>query len=865
MLFLSENEEKINKKPCVTREGGVISGKNIRGCGYLTHLFFRWLILLQCLLFSSLMAFPVLAAGQADDYDSLVHRARAGDTEPALVYLRQKGADASLQMRFDHIVIASWAGNSSEVIEVYLTIPATTVIPVPVNVVEAVGRAFRGMRRYDEALRVLRAGASQYPQESSFVPVLIMSLVDAGRADEAIKNGLDWVERAPQDEDIRLALAYAYVAQGHRFDALHQTDKAHQIAPQKSYVQDEYIRALQRVELFDQAWDLARALPKGRFTPAQMRAMEADVVALQTRLAAMPSRGEAERFVIADRALAHYDRLLSSWEKLGAQAAGDVTRIRIDRLAALHTRVRMEEVVHEYESLLAEGVDVPAWALGSVASAYLYLRQPERARDLYQATIDNLDATTRPEDKTALGYKNARLSNGIGLAYALSEAEQFAEMEPVLKDINAYQTAWLYYKGQPRPEPNAHYLNAQLTLVSANMAMDNTPAAQAHMEEMVTNAPNNSNLRANLAGIYHARAKPRLAERQLKIAETQEPRSVSVERSQALVALDLQEWRQVKELSEDLTSRFLENLAVQRLERSWQVHNMAELRVSNAIGLGSGRSIGSGGDVSIDTAIYSRPIDYNWRLFAGAGHAQGSYREGHGYYSWLRSGVEWRSRDVWLEGEISANHYADHTKMGARFSGSYDINDTWQVGGSAEHFSRGTSVRALRSRIYSDMLQTYLRWRGNERRQWQLSAAFTHYSDNNDRLAFGLSGRERLYTAPHLKVDFLFDVGNQRSSKDGDRPYFNPKRDVMLLPSLRITHTLYRRYERAWEHYATVSAGIYEQKGFDRDEVLGFEYGQRYRHNDVFEIGASINGLSRPYDGERERAWRLALDLTSRF
>jgi len=852
---------------------GLILGKNGRVLG--SH----GLILLGGFLLAFSVFSPSMAADDsatleeladlADlaEYDSLVLRARDGDTAPALQFLRQKGAESSLQMRFDHILIASWAGNSNEVIEVYRAIPATTVIPIPANVVETVGRAFRDVGRYDEALRVLRAGVRQYPQESSFVPIFIMSLVDGGQADEAIKVGVDWVNRMPQNADIRLALSYAYVAKERPFDAYFQTEKAYQIAPQKPYVQDEYVRALQRVELFDEALARARALPKGRFSEAQMRAMEADVVAMQTRLAAAPTRAEDERFVVADRALAHYDQLLAQWRALGAEAAGDVRRIRIDRLAALHARSRMADVVREYEALLEEGVEVPVWALANVASAYLYLRQPERARDLYRATLEDLEKKTKAADKTTLGYKNARLSSEIGLFYALSEAEQFDELRPVVESIDSYTPAWLHFKGQVRPEANEQYLAAKMAVVAANMAVDNLPLAQKQVEEMIEWAPSNADLRANLAGIYRARAQPRRAEGQLKMAETLDPRALSIEQGQGLVALDLQEWRQAEALTHDVMARFPENQASQRLQRLWQVHNMAELRVSSDIGLGAGtRSrVDSGGDIGIDTVMYSPPLDYNSRLFAGLGHAQGKYQEGHGQYSWLRGGIEWRSRDWWIEGEVSANYYTKRTKAGARLAAAYDVNDMWQIGGSAEHHARGTPVRALRSRIHSDVLQAYLRWRLNERHEWQLNTSYTHFSDKNDRVSFGLTGQDRLYTAPRLRVDFLFDVSSQHSSRDGNRPYFNPERDVMVLPSLRATQILYRRYENVWEHYATVSAGIYEQKGFGSDEVLSFEYGQRYRHNDVFEIGASINGISRPYDGERERTWRLAFDLTSRF
>ena len=45
--------------------------------------------------------------------------------------------------------------------------------------------------------------------------------------------------------------------------------------------------------------------------------------------------------------------------------------------------------------------------------------------------------------------------------------------------------------------------------------------------------------------------------------------------------------------------------------------------------------------------------------------------------------------------------------------------------------------------------------------------------------------------------------------------------------------------------------------------MIALGYGQRYRANDVLDMGAMVTGISRPYDGEREL--RITLDLAYRF
>jgi len=806
--------------------------------------------------------------GEREKYDALILAARAGDVAPALNFLRGLGGLATPAQRFDHILVASWADLHDEVIRLYQAMPADIDQSVPAEVQQAVARSFRSLRRFSEALSISQAGMDQHPEQAiGFVPVLVMSLADLGRLEAAVKTGLHHLKTYPQDADLHMALAYVYTLQQLPFEVLYHTDQAINIAPLAAWVEDEYIRALTRAGMPDLA--LERAHRTGRFQGAALRAIEADVAAIKTRLAVMPTRSEAERFVIADRALALYDQMLVDWRKLGARAAEDLTRIRIDRLAALHARVRMDELVRDYEQLVAEGVTIPGWALSNVASAYLYLRRPEKARDLYRAVLADLEANTPTEERNHLGPANARLSNEIGLMYALIEAEQFDQLPSILARIDAYNPGWLYFKGNPQPVPNTHYLDSKVALIAADQARDDMPAAQAKLEKMVELAPENTSLRESLAGLYRARARPRLAEEHLKLAETSEPRSLGVEVGQGLVALDLQEWRQAEELSRDAITRFPENQSARRLARLWQVHNQAEFRISSNHSLASHSNavdpVSGRGNFGVESVLYSKPMQYNWRAFIGGSHANGKYREGNGYYSTLRGGLEWRSRDLWIEGEISANRYGRGTKAGGRLSAAYDINDHWQISGSVDIFSRSTSVRALREGISANSAQFGLRWRANERREYAATFIDTRFSDDNDRLSLDLSGIERLHTLPNLKLDLLMSASIQTNSMDAQRPYFNPKRDVSLVPTVRATHKLYRRYENVWEHFASISAGVHNQKNYGTDEVWGIAYGHRYRHNDVFEVGATLDAISRPYDGRREAELRLLLDLTSRF
>jgi len=798
---------------------------------------------------------PALAlSSPSPDYDSLIARARAGEYEPALAMLREQGPAAGQRAIQDRIVIAGWAGRPAEAAAAYEMLPAGATPPAEVQL--AAARAYRDLQRWPEALAAYRAGLRLHPGLPAFQAGEIMTLADAGQAQPALAAGERWVARQPRNVDARLALAYVHARQNRPFDALHQADQARDIAPDTPYVQREYIRALQRARMADVA--LARAYEHpGLFDAASMRRLEADAVAQQVRLASMPTRNEAERFVIADRALARYDELIPAWRDLGDAARDDVLRARIDRLHALHARVRMADLVREYEALRAEGAQVPRYALNDVASAYLYLREPEKAGDIYRQVA--ADGALRDDDPVD------RLSNETGLYYSLAEAEAFDEATDTLASTRDDYPAWVYAKGQPSRIPNDLKLERLQTDAAASLMADDAETAQRSLEDMVREAPNNSTLLAQLAATYRARSLPRASERSLKMAETLTPRNVGVENGQGFGALELQEWRQAEALSQDTISRSPENLSSRRLARLWEVHDKAELRITGYRGLASDSPVSGSGDFGIDAVVYSKPLDYNWRVFGGGGYAAGDFEEGRGNYRWVRTGVEWRGRDLTVEGEVSTHDYGHGVKPGLRLTAAYDVDDHWQVGGSAEWMSRETPLRALASGVSSNSLSGFVRWRANERREWTLALSPSHFSDGNDRWSLGLNGRERVYTAPHLKADLEFDISTQRNSGGSDVPYFNPRSDLMLLPGLRLTHTLYRRYETAWEQIGTVGAGTYTQQDHGTGGVFALGYGQRYRANDVLDMGAMITGISRPYDGDRERELRIVFDLAYRF
>lgn len=474
----------------------------------------------------------------------------------------------------DYILISGWAGHSKAITQAYEQ--AQSPGNLPSQALNTVARAYRDTQRWDNAITLFQQGERRFHDQPAFTYGHIMTLADAGRTDEAIRRGRQFIIRQPKNADGRLALDYAYGQAGQPYAALEQALRAYDLAPAKPYVMRAYILAQQRAQLPLAALHLAQAHP-GVMDPAQIRSLQADVAAQLTRAASADSRGEANRFALADQALSMYDRLIAEWRDLGPTARGDIQRAEADRLLALHARRRMRDVVTSYDAMQANGTPVPGYVLGDVASAFLYLREPEKAAALFQQSL-----ATRPQKSR--GSAN-RLADQSGLFYALTESSQDDAANAEIDRAVQEQPIWNYYKGTPVRAPNPLRMDAELTRAQGYLYEGDSAQAQRTLDQMVMAAPDNTNIRTVRAQAYRARDLPRHAERDLKIAESQMPRSIQVEVGQAETALALQEWDQAKLLHDDVVARAPEDTTVQRLAREWDVHNMAEWRMTASRGV----------------------------------------------------------------------------------------------------------------------------------------------------------------------------------------------------------------------------------------------------------------------------------------
>lgn len=802
-------------------------------------------------LFTISILFPAFAHSATSAYDDLIIQARSGDSAPLLNYLKYQESQMTLTpgQVADWLQVSGWAESDKDTIAIWERYRDSMDIPGRGQI--AVARALRNQKKWDESLFVWEKVLEEEPENSDARTGWIMTLSDGGHKEKAITEAEDWAQKEPGAERDAL-VAYVYHAQGKNWDALLAATRAEEQDPQNRSAQPTLLAVMSANRISGPALEMSDKNPQ---PDALERRLQLDAAAQTVRGAFAPTRNEDERFLNADKALAQYDALMAAW-KDKPEAQNDLRRARIDRIGALVIRKRNDEAIREYEALQADGQPVPDYAKRWVASAWLAEREPEKAEEMLEAiyfprgsTLPATPLTT--DDQQELFY--ARIDNNH-FDEAKAQVDQIVKETPYMR----------YVYGSPTPQPNDNWLLGQTLLTDYEVATNDLPTAEKHAERLARTGSGNQALRIAYASILLARGLPRKAETELKLAEVLEPSNLALERQQAWTAMDLQEWKQAKELTDDVIARSPDDEATLRIKRIMDVHNKAELRISGSQGISSDSPVSGKHDFTLNSAIYSPPIADNWRLFTGFNFATGEFDEGKGINRDLAAGAEWTSRDYWAEIEVSGRNYGDGQKIGGRLSAWHDFNDNWRLGVSGERLSRNTPLRALRNKISADGGEAYLRWYQNERREYQIQVSALHFSDGNDRVEYGLSGKERLYTSARFQLDFVPGLSGSTNTKE-DAPYYNPKRDFSLAPTLSAEHVMYSHYDTQWKQQFTAGAGRYWQKNQSSGAITTLSYGQRIQWNNVVDAGATLSWDKRPYDGKRERNIALAFDLNVRF
>ncbi len=810
---------------------------------------------------------PERPAALVKAYVSVKHRyaidlARAGHFDQALSILRAMRAQdpSDITLRMDIIAVLSWAGRHEEAIKEYQKIEGRKF---PDYVLEAVGGSYRALHQSGKALVVYRHGLSQSPSNAIFAAGDVRCLDDLGRYAEGQSRAEAFTRRYGDHLDVLLAGGEASNFNDQSIVALNFYQHAQALSSENKEAMRGAIHAEASLGAAQVALTHADRHP-GLMNGEEYRALVGEADQALVRWGPLEPVSEATRFAATDRALASLNTHIGAWTALQDPAVyPNIQRARFDRLVALRDRQRMQDVVDDYNGLVGEGIEVPNYALEPVGEAYLYLRQPEIARDIFLKALQ-----TDPDD-----FETRRL-----LAYAYLEADQYDEAFATIDKVREDEPVWVYLKGEPERLPNTSHVVAdhsvtELDAGELRLYSDLLEEADTRLTPIVQAGPFDARNRAAAGNVYFARGWPRKAMEHYDIGlAIQDGHDVANETGMVFANLALQNFQKAEEQARDLRERFPENLGVQRANRAWDVHAMAELDVHAGYsfapsGGASAGDVPHGQGFNVGATLYSAPLAHNWRLFAGEDFAHEHQPNAEGTIDTTRStaGVEYRKGDVTATVAPTFNTYDSRERVGANGTVKYTFNDIWSAGIAAELFSAATPLRALNAGVTANRYDVSALWRQSESRQVSVGAYVMPFSDGNFRTVEEAEYLERLYTHPKFRVEAEVNLASTQNNKDENRLYYNPSLDLTALAGLRATHTLYHRYETLYEHSLLAMPGLYAQQHYGTSPAWVVRYEQRVHYNDTLDAGAGVNYAHQNYNGSAEDAVSLTVDVVERF
>ncbi len=783
--------------------------------------------------------------------ETAVNLARNGKYKEALALLMPlvRAHPEVTSLKQDYIAVLSWSGHDSDAVHHYESYGHGDM---PDFVLLAVAHSYRDLKKYKQAYEIYKKGHEADPANEAFTVGMAACLMDMKQYSQALKVTEDDLHKHGNRVDVLIIASAAADASNKIYDALTYAQRAVELDPKNRTAVQAQIHAEQRVGASDIADELAAKQHVNLGARAHGE-IQGDMSANLVRWGKLEPINDTQRFKGSDQAIEELDRKIQVWQSKSDANYPDLIRARFDRIVALRDRYRMQEVVTEYEALRQQGVAVPAYVLGPVGDAYLYLRHPEAARDVY---LEALKST--PDD-----FEIRRQ-----LFFAYVECDDFYNAYATIDKLRDDQPMWYYLKGEPERQPNSNRMVTEIDAANARLYSDELQKSSEMLTPVANNAPGDVHTKEALGSLDLTRGWPRAALDEFRLGtRVQNGTDVGTQTGAALAELDMRNYAVADQHVQTLDQEYPENLDLQRAQRQVDVYKMAELHVNSFYNMRSSNSAQGGEGYGVDTDLYSAPIDYNWRIFAGTGYAHEDEpnNEGAVGYEQSHAGVEYRDVNLLATLAPTYNVYHKSQRAGVSGDGEWTFNDYWSAGGGYESFSNDTPLRALNAGVTASKADANFEWRQSEAQEVRFDGDLMPFSDGNNRYEGSLTYSKRLYTNPYWRVDGLVDGSASHNTGNENRNYFNPETDTAVLAGARVTQSLYRRYETTYEHSLQLTPGLYWQENYGASPAATVTYQQTLNLSDTLEIGAGISYTHQDYDGVVEDNVSFLTNIVKRF
>ncbi len=752
----------------------------------------------------------------------------------------------------DYIQILSTAGKDKAVLNLVAAVPKNKV---RAYVLEAIARSAKNLKEYQQSQLFYQTVIKRFPERIAAYLGLALVFVEQGKTQAALNTLTPQLARYPNQSEILFTLGYIHERASQFFKALAYYEKVLALKPNHRYALKRRILVTSKLGAPSLAYHQLNAADKNLLTAEERAYIRWDNAAYWVRWEAIGNAiSEKLRFDETDRAIAQLKKNIADAKNLKDPKWQHSARF--DLIIALRDRVFMQQVVTEAESLIAEKIELPIHVLIALGDAYLYLEQPEKAKLAYLK---------------ALKQSPKSFPLRLSLFYAYLEAENYDESEQMIETLvseQALRQIKKYYHAESKKfkiitKGNPNKTQAESVLALSKAYFDDLDAAEQHAKFLSDSAPHNQDLRANLGTIYYWRGWARRAQEEYEIGIHLEPKNLGLKIALARNALELKHYRQAEQQINAVYQDYPENKHVQKQYQLWGIHNDPELIVEVNGSQSRGALQNGSEDLSIDSYLYSSPLDYNFRAFAHYRWTKATFSEGVGQTHHQGLGLEYTRPNLKLTGEIYHTIYAKN-QLGFSIGGNYDFNDLWRVGALFESFSQQTPLRALKNNITAQSVDFNTRFRKHESLALSFGVNYLNFSDGNQRV--NLSGRyfQRWYSGAIYKFATntrLFYSQNSRSNV----PYFSPKRQASAEISFDHDWLSYQHYDTRWHQRLSLTVGQSWQQGFVDDFIYSLGYQHRWKAFNRLELVYGTNYGKRYYDGDKEYSWHYFARLNWRF
>lgn len=782
------------------------------------------------------LARHALAETPTQQREAAVLKARAGQMAEAQAALRAMlaaGTDDGL-VAMDLTTLLQQDGKAAEAAAVF---EQANKSDPPDYALLAAARAYRDLRRYDDALRTAREGERRFPGDSVWPLLQSLGLSDANRTDEALAVLRTPAARSAPPVERLMAEGYAYRRAGSIGAALKAYGEAIRLSGGNPGVRREAAGVL-----IDAGAPWGAAAIAGSTPPIAAQ----QVGAIVRWGAEIRPTDPARRFEGTDAALARLDALLA---RTPPQEKALRRSLRIDRLVALRDRVRMKEALEEGEALSAEG-PLPAYAEQAYADALLYTRRPEEARAAYGRVL-----AQSPKDVQAR----------YGTFYAAVELDDFTTAYAVIDSLVNDEPVWRYYQNDPTRHDNPDRAYAETTAAQARLYGDQLGEAWARITRLSDAAPADGNTRLALYQVANARGWPRRAETEAQIAASLAPRDVGSRIALIEVAITAYRFTDAQRMMDELRVLYPENQAVKRLARDLEAKRrfLLDVKVQPSNSDGGGANA-SGRAIASTALLYSPPIADNWRIFAIGDYSNANPQEGFVQRGRAGGGLEWRI--PWVTVTVyPTQSWGTLVKAGGSATVDLWVTDQIQLSASAELFSIDTPLRALLFGITSDQYAAKATYRWHESRSVSAGFAYLPFTDGNQRITANATYKEKLVDIPLFDLSGRIEAYASSNSLGGTVPYYNPSRDLSLTGGLLAEHVLWRRYDNSLVQALALDAGLYAEQGFASNWIGTVNYEHRWRFDPLTEFRYGVFLMRRVYDGSVENTLGFTIGLRQRI